>query len=254
MNRKIFALNLVLAMLVGLLVWQLHVRRVETQAREQAVLAKAARTQAVLPPPPPAAVPPVAPADYLDTVQKMLFAKDRNPNVIVDPPKPPPPPPAPKPMPALPRYYGQIRFGGDPVVILSSPSGSDQKGYAAGDKIGEFKVVSFERESPTATITFDWNGQEVVRNLADLKAKAAQPQQASAQMPTNILPPAPVQHEPPPPPDPNLPPVVGNDLGGGFYGCKADDKSPSGTIVGGYQKSSAMGLMGATCRWEKVKQ
>ena len=54
--------------------------------------------------------------------------------------------------------------------------------------------------------------------------------------------------------NPNAPPaVLGNDMGGGYYNCKPDDHSPSGTIVNGYKKTSAQSLMGATCRWEKVQ-
>lgn len=258
MNRKLIWLNLALAALVALLVWQLRVRRQQASAAERAVLDKRARVGAVLAPPPPAPVPTVSPAQYNDTVQNMLFSKDRNPNVIVEVPKPPPPPPPPPPMPPLPYYYGQIHFGGPPLIELRPASGKDpQKGYEAGEKIGDFTVVAFDRE----TVTFDWNGEQVVRNLNDLKPKEPQAQ---------------VQVQPPAPQAPptqaaassgvvkvgdgndsaSAPPAnLGQEVGGGYFGCKPGDTTPSGTVVNGYKINRAKGFMGAeSCIWEKVNQ
>lgn len=250
MNRKIALLNLALLALIGLLVWQLRVRRQEAAAKEQAVLLKEARKQALLAPPPPAPVPPVAPAEYIDTVQKMLFSKDRNPNVIVEVPPPAPPPPPPPVMPPLPRYFGQIHFGGDPVVILSLGAPSEQKGYAIGDKIGEFKVLAFDPDS----ITFEWNGGPVVKKLSDMKPKDAQALQQVAAAPA-------------PQPQSNAvvaigsnsgtngapPPSVGPDMGGGFHACVMSDTSPAGTVIDGYRKIISQTLMGKSCAWEQVK-
>jgi hypothetical protein len=252
-NRKVLLLNLALAALAGLLIWQLHVRRQQAQVHERAVLLKDAQARVLLAPPAPAPVPPVAPAEYIDSVQKMLFSKDRNPNVIVDPPPPPKPAPPPPVMPPLPRYYGQIHFGGDPVVILSSATANDQKSYAVGEKIGDFTVTAFDKD----TITFDWDGKPVVKQLSDLKSKDT--------------PPPPQQAAAAPPLQPaqanailaigaggasgnNPPPAVGADMGGGFHACtNPDDGSPSGTIVGGYRKVINRGLMGNSCFWEQVK-
>jgi hypothetical protein len=268
MNRKVLFLNLALLGLIGLLVWQLRLRRQAAEAHERAVLLKDGQGRTLLAPPSPAPVPPVVPAEYNDSVQRMLFSKDRNPNVIVDPPPPAPPPkpvPAPPTMPPLPRYYGQFHFGGPPVVILSSAAANDQKQYEVGKKIGDFTILAFDQDS----VTFEWDGKPVVKKLAELEAKDAQqpgqPGQAGQPGQQYATPPS------PPPPaqanpfasvvtlggeskDANAPPaVVGNDMGGGFYNCRSDDRSPSGTVVNGYKKTSAQGLMGATCRWEKVQ-
>jgi hypothetical protein len=268
-NKKVLLLNLALLALAGLLFWQLRLRRQQAEMHERAVLLKNAQARILLAPPAPTPVPPVAPAEYIDSVQKMLFSKDRNPNVIVDPPPAPKPAPPPPPMPALPRYYGQIHFGGDPVVILSTATSSAQKSYAVGEKITvddpackniekehpgicDFKLLAFDKDS----ITFEWNGQEVDKKLTDLKSKDAQPpQQVAAAAP------------PPPPPQSssvtsigaessanNPPPAVGNDMGGGLHACtNPDDGSPSGTVVGGYRKVINQGLMGKSCYWEQVK-
>lgn len=252
MNRKIILLNLALLGLIALLVWQLRVRRLGLEAQERAVLLKGARGQTILAPPPAPPVHPAAPAEYIDTVQKMLFSKDRNPNVIVEVPAPAPPPAPPPPMPALPTYYGQIHFGGAPVVELRSAATKEQRGYEAGEKIGEFTVIGFDADS----VTFEWNGQQIVRSLAELKPKDAQAQAQAVAPP----PQAPAQQSAVTaigadnPAASPVPSVVGVDVGGGFYGCKPDDTSPSGTIVNGYQKTATKGIFGAyTCRWEQVK-
>jgi hypothetical protein len=251
MNRKMLLLNFALLVMAGLLIWQLRVRRQTAEAHESAVLQKDGQGRAQLAPPSPAPVPPVAPAEYNDSVQRMLFAKDRNPNVIFDPPPPPKPAPPPPVMPALPRYYGQIHFGGDPVVILSPATTNEQKSYAVGEKIGDFKVLAFDRES----ITFEWNGGPVVKKISDLQPKDAPPQQAAVAPP----PPPPqtsslvnIGNGPSSAADP-VAPGLGNDMGGGFYNCKPGDTSPSGTIVDGYRKVQSMGLMGNSCRWEKMQ-
>ena len=122
---------------------------------------------------------PVSPADYLEVAQKTLFSKDRNPNVVLDPPPPPKPDP---PMPALPVYWGQMSFG-DPVVILTAAKAPEQKSYHRGDNIGDFKLVAFDSDS----ITFDWNGKQVERKLLELAPKDAQPP-ASASGPRHPCP------------------------------------------------------------------
>ena len=186
----------------------------------------------------------------------MLFAKDRNPNVVIPPPPPPPPKP---PVPALPAYFGQMAVS-DPVVFLAANSG-EQKSYHVGDKVGPFKLAGFDREK----ITLTWNGETIERKLEELK-----PKEAAAEVPGVNMRRAPV---PPPAPSSNQSstlksigsstespaasdPVKSNfgvEVGGGFFGCKAGDNSPSGTVLGNYKKIIVRGLMGETCHWELTK-
>src|SRR5689334_7066006 len=137
MNRKIVILNLALLALVGSLGWLIRSKWKESNAHAAATLAQPAKPAPVIAPPAPVPPGPIAPGDYLEVAQRDLYAKDRNPIPVVDPPKPPPPPP---PMPALPTYYGQMTLG-DPVVLLTPPGSTQQKSYAVGDKIGDFKVL-----------------------------------------------------------------------------------------------------------------
>src|SRR5437868_2050466 len=122
MNRMILLLNLALVALAGVLAWQMRIRWNNAQVHERDVLTQSPRVKQILAPPPPPVLKAPTPADYVDVAQRTLFARDRNPNVIVDAPPPPPPPP---PMPALPHYHGQMSLG-TPIVILSLGS-AEQK-------------------------------------------------------------------------------------------------------------------------------
>jgi hypothetical protein len=245
-NRKIILLNVVLLALAGWLFWMLRVKWLELHRHEHAVLALSARGGRVLYPPAPPPSKPFASTDYIEVAQNMLFAKDRNPNVIVDPPPPAPPAPPPPPMPDLPAYYGTIALFGDPVILLSLPKGP-QKKYHAGDKVGPFQIVSFDREK----VVFDWNGKMVERKPEDLKEKEGSVEQAAADAPPPRV--EPLKLIPDPPPDaPKLSEVIGADNGNNVRLCVAGDKTPAGTIVDGYKKVITMNMFGATCMWQAV--
>jgi hypothetical protein len=119
MNRKLVLLNTLLA---GLLIWlgmQLRDRWVESREREQAAMGRAAKAAAVTAPPAVPGVEIAQPAAYIDVAQRMLFSKDRDPNVLLDPPPAPPAAPPEKPVPPLPSYYGQMSLG-EPVILLAA--------------------------------------------------------------------------------------------------------------------------------------
>ncbi|MDQ6666401.1 MAG: hypothetical protein M3Z23_18640, partial [Acidobacteriota bacterium] len=98
MKRRLLLLNVSLAALIGLAGWRLHGRWIVENTHEQAVLRQRAN---VAPPPPITPVPApkqLSGSTYGDIAQKDLFAKDRNPTVVIEPPVVVPP----KPMPPLP--------------------------------------------------------------------------------------------------------------------------------------------------------
>jgi hypothetical protein len=215
----------------------------ESRAREQALLRK------MIPPLPPPAIPPLpatSPAkatNYLDVAQHLLFSRDRNPNVILDPPAPPPPP---KPMPALPVAYGVIDLGAGPTVILSARSGAEHHGYRVGETIGEFKLASITQDE----VVFEWEGKEVkkrVEELIDKTPPQAQAKQAPAQPAakptggnaTNVL------------SDSKEGPGV--ELGQGSRACVPGDTTPAGTVRDGFRKVVSKTPFGESCRWEAVK-
>jgi hypothetical protein len=248
LRRKLILLNLALLAAVAGLGWRLRQDWQQAEQRRLQVAAQRVQTAPVpaLPPAPPIA--PVSAPQYAEVAQKMLFARDRNPNVILDVAPP-------KPMPALPLSYGFVDFGGDPTVILSETPTGTGKAFRPGDQIGEFKIVSVDRDH----IVFLWDGKQVKRTLAEISARnsrealAAQQQQAAAAAP---------------PPSPgaapgssaasataiggNVEPGPGKKMGEGVFFCKPGDNSPDGTIVNGYKKLDVRTPFGRSCRWDAV--
>jgi Sec-independent protein translocase protein TatA len=246
MNRKVVLLNILLLLLLVWLGMRLRTSWLESKAREQAALARAAKPGQVVPPPGVPEVDPASPADYIDVAQRMLFSKDRDPNVLVDPPAPPPAPPPDKPVPPLPSYYGQMSLG-EPVIVLGNEK-LPQKSYHAGEKIGEFKIASWDRD----TVTLEWEEKTLVNNLRDLTPKEAErPSQAAAPVPTAAAQTAKSITKmggAAPKSDPAFGPPNGM-----YRACVASDTSPHGTVKDGYQKAVVPGLMGVTCQWEPIR-
>ena len=245
MNRKLILLNVALLALLGSLAWLIRERWREERARELSVLQQIAPIRQVLPPPSRPGSKPLTANDYIVVAQNMLFSKDRNSTVAIDPPPPPKPEP---PMPALPAYHGIMAMFGDPVVFFSLGNGG-QKKYHAGDSVGPFKIVSFDKEK----LVFEWNGKIVERKPEELLAKVeAPPAVQSNQIPNQ-------NQAPQPTASPNVimpssaaapvDPKLGKDAGG-VRTCVPGDASPPGTILDGYKKVVTRTMFGETCRWE----
>lgn len=288
MNRRLVLLNVALLALAGALVWTLRTNWLAAKARERAVLQRKVPAKTVLAPPPLPAVKSVAPAEYIDVAGKMLFSRDRNPTVVVEPPKPPPEPV----MPALPNYHGQMAIG-EPVILLSMAANGAQRSYHAGDQVGDFKLVSFD----DSRVHFEWKGKNVERKLEELKAKDSGPQtQAGAQTGRTAVAPSPAAAAAPVPSVASLdhpaPAAAasapasatpapakavtslsatsnsGNNssaadtTGDSVFGplsptgdrpCLPSDNSPVGTVHSGFMKVQSMGIFGASCSWTEVK-
>jgi hypothetical protein len=191
---------------------------------------------------------PVTPAmatSYIEVAQKMLFARDRNPNVILDPPPPPPPPPV---MPPLPVAYGIMNLGAGPTAILAEKAGGKSRVYSAGERIGAFKIVAMNNQE----ILFDWDGKPVKRRLEELVDRTNRgPIPAPAAENT----PAPVQAA-----SASKTVSLGeNKAGPGTAmteetkACVAGDTSAPGTVQDGMRKVVTKTPFGDSCRWEKVK-
>ncbi len=234
--------------LIGLVSWRLWASYEETLRRQKAFLSApspAAPPPVVMIPPPPGQV---SAANYYDIAAKLPFSRDRNPVVVVEVV-------APKPMPALPRYYGLMNFGGAPKVIMALTPGGPQKSYVAGEKIGDFKLVTIA----SAGLIFDWEGKQVAARFEEMRdATPADQRQQQAQ-----------SGAPPPAPPPSSGGGVtsvgavtavasgsaqkpGVDTGEGLKGCQAGDNTPAGAVVDGYKKIIQQTPFGGSCRWEKV--
>jgi hypothetical protein len=229
----------------------------------------------------------VAPAEYIDVAGKMLFSKDRNPTVVVEPPKPAPEPV----MPALPSYHGQMAIG-EPVILLSPSANAAQRGYHAGDLVGDFKLVSFDENR----VAFEWKGKNVERKIEELRPKEtvaqagvkAAPPAAVPAAAAPVRPVASLDHPSPaaaaapvssasasatPAPGKNVTSLssTSNAANGGSAGdtsgdstfgpllpsgdraCLPSDNSPVGTVHSGFMKVQSVGIFGASCSWTEVK-
>ncbi len=251
MKRRLLLLNLLLAGAAALLVYRLQDHYREVQAGERKVLAA---KPAPVPPPKIAALPvvsPVSPAQYAVVAQKTLFSPDRNPDVVI-----PPPAKVEKPVPPFPAAEGVMIFGDvPPTIILTAKNSKEQRGYQAGDTVGEFKIKSID----STQVVFEWDGKEYPKEISELVDKSIQPAQnnapaASTQpMVTNAA--------------PSNEPVVNNatpanasgpgiDMGGGYEACQPGDTSPEGTVSDGRKKvfvPSPFSPGGKSCHWEAVK-
>jgi len=246
MKPRLLLLNLLLLAGIVFAATVLKQKYQESKGHQEQVLKQ---KTAVAPPPeipPIAKSSPVAATTYAQVAQQMLFTRDRNPNVIVEPPKPPPV----KVMPPLPFAYGVMDFGSGPQVLLAEKSGAQNKLYKIGDKIGEFKVLSVSNKE----ISFEWDGKEIKKRLEELadKVAASNAQAEPAPAPTGSREPPRASAPPPPPPPPAEPKPSKVEMGEN-RACQPGDSSPAGTIADGFKKVTKPSPFGTTCYWEPAK-
>jgi hypothetical protein len=241
---KLRLLDLALLVVAGLLGWQVRREWMESHARMQALLDSA---------PPPAKVPGLAPLDkvdpltaaaYAEVATKNLFSQDRNPNVIVDPPKPPPE----KPTPPFPVAHGVMLWEGfPPTIVLSEKAGGAQKGYHAGESIGQWKLVAVD----SSFVDLEWDGKSFKKRIDELidrtpvaEASAPRPAAASkaaaAESASQSL-------------SSTAKAGPGADVGANQKGCVAGDSSPAGTVTDGMKKVVIATPFGSSCHWEQSK-
>lgn len=244
---RLFLLNVLLLAGIAWATLKLMDLREETARREQLVhasapaLPKAKGTSAVAQPERTVA------ANYLDIAARLLFSKDRNPTVIIAPPPV-------KTVPAFPLAYGVLMMADPPIIMMAAKKGDPQKGFRAGDQIGDYKIVSFDNR----TITFAWDGQKFTKNVQELVDRDAQ----SAALINRQN----VQNVPEPTAAAPAPAVKvlsdvggsqqgapGQDIGGGIRACAPGDTAAPGTVSGGMVKVVSETPFGKVCRWERVK-
>jgi len=239
LKRKLLLLNLVLVALTALAGWRLRQQYLAAQAREQAVLGRRVPAPAAPPAAKSAPAQPLTAAGYIEIAQKMLFSKDRNPTVIVEAAPPPP-----KPMPPLPGLHGVMNFPDGPVAMLSEQGAARHRGVRIGESIGEFKLLAVN----DSEITFEWDGQTIVKDTRELRQNNEPPPETAARTPAPASAPAPTA-----PPAPRGQPVPGVSIGGGIKACQQGDTSPPGTVAQGMRKVVTESPFGQVCRWEPVQ-
>lgn len=246
MTRRLVLLDCVLVILVCIAGWQLRRQVGRENAREQALWNTKVAPKPAAPLAPLPTVSPLMAMSYADVAQLNLFSKDRNPQVILDPVTPPAPPP----VPPFPVARGVMLWDGvPPTVVLSEKSGSPQKGYHPGDRIGEWKVVSVDSQF----IALEWNGQEFKKRLDELMDKTPLVQEAPAPAPVAVQSNTPAAKNVQSLSDTGRSTGPGVDVGGGSRMCTPGDNSPAGTVSEGYKKVVSSTPFGSACRWEPVK-
>lgn len=244
MRRKLWVVDLALLGLVVLSGSALRGRWLESVAREEALLKS---TVPVAPPPYLPAYPSAKPAtavQYMEVAQQMLFVKDRNPNVILDPPPPPPPP---KPVPPLPVAFGVMNLGEGPMIIAAPAAGAPHRSYKVGERIGEFKVHALN----SFEVVLEWEGKYLKKRVEELgnRQLIAQAPAADQNQPADAPTTTSVQNT-----------AIGKamgpseiDMGNAQKACTPGDSSPAGTVQDGYRKVITKSPFGDICRWQPEK-
>ncbi|HTQ57582.1 MAG TPA: hypothetical protein VMI94_24100 [Bryobacteraceae bacterium] len=239
MKRKLLLTNLALLVLSGAVTWHLRQEWKAAAVREQTVLRRRLKPAPAPPMTPLRTLEPVKAAGYIDIAQKMLFSKDRNPTVVIEPP----PPPKPKPMPALPLFHGMLDLGDGPVAIMSENARAPHHDYQPGDKVGAFKLVDVSNDA----IVLEWEGQTITKSPEemldrDTPAPGTVAGNVAAKAPPTAAPA--VKITPPEKPGPGL------DLGGGVRACQPGETSAAGAVVDGMRKVIKTSPFGSKCYWE----
>ena len=233
MRKKMLLLDLALLATVIVLALEVRDKWFETRKRSEVMFRQALKQ---FPPPPYSplpSVPGVTAASYSEVAMKDPFSSDRNPTVVVEPPKE-------KPMPELPVYYGIMNLNDGETAIMSARNGEPSMGVHFGEKVGEFTLVAVEDDQ----VTLEWNGKTVKKKVSELRPRADAGRAAVART-----------VEAPPPP-PKAQPAVSHgeaspweDLGGGLRSCRPGDDSPAGTQKDGWRKVVVVTPMGNACHW-----
>jgi hypothetical protein len=242
MNRKLIALNVVLALTAIYAGVLFHGRWEAAKARQKALRTAKTRPATVDPMAPLPKEPPVLATGYAAVADKNLFHPSRDSRIPVELPPPPPPPP---PMPALPKYHGTMNIGDGPMALLTMNANTPANAIKPGDMIGPFKLV----EVNTVDITFEWNGQVVRRTLDDLTDRAIQSAPAAASSDGRSVSSV---------PQAVAAAVVKAPLGPGevtsqgFRLCQPNDSMAIGTVQNGFRKVEYGTPFGPACRWDPV--
>ncbi len=249
MKPRVIFLSIILAGALAAVIWQARARWTEAQELRAKTIDVKVK---------PAPVPPVVPAPrpdgttatrYADVATKNLFSKDRNPNVVIEPPKVEPP----KKMPPLPVVYGVLGLPSGTKAMMSEHPGEPSKTVKAGDSIGEFKIASLDSQN----VVFDWDGKQIAKKIEDLIDRSAALDAAAAAAPaTNV------RATPPPAAQPAAP-AQGPRTGPGAEfptaagvsqkSCIPGDTTPANTVVDGYRKNVVPTPFGNVCSWIKVQ-
>ena len=254
MNRKLLALNIAMAIGVIYAGIELHGAYVAARARQARMPGPKPPAPFVAPVAPLPQQPAVLPSRYKDVAVHDLFDASRDPSIPVEPPPPPPPPPVPPP---LPSFHGMMDFGDPqgPVALITQHDVAGHQEVHAGEMIGEFKLVAFNRQE----MTLDWRGMTIHKRLneggsEEPKAAAAPATAGPLPLAHGVIPGVASQNQNVEPPSQQSL----RELGPGITltdtvrACQKGDSFASGDVSGGYRKEISATPMGQTCVWRAI--
>ncbi len=262
MKAKYIAMNLALLAAIALVAWQARVRWNAAQT-EREVASRVAVKSAAVTPPAALPLPEAAPAArFAEVATNDLFSRDRNPTIVIEPPKVE----KPKEMPPLPVIYGVMGLPGGTRALMSERVGIPSRAVHAGDSVGEFKVVALD----TRDVTFEWEGKQIARRIDSLIDRSATPTAAgiaaapatvaAAPQPASTNPydaqlreqAAKAGAQPAPPTSAALGVEVGS-VGHSARACRPGDTAPAGTVLEGYRKILTSTPFGTNCQWAAIQ-
>lgn len=267
-NKKLLALNIVLAILVVATASGLY-SRITAANERYAILHPEGPPKDVPDYGGPAAARRIRAGDHLPIVDRLLFSADRNPIIEVAEPVAPPP----DPRPPLPRLVGLMELGEGPVALMSPDLESRAGPVAVGEKIGDFTFLGTEGEK----VLLQWKEEKIAALPSELRgspgesgggsrpatrAAAARggprrgpsrgsltPSQVLAERSKTVRK-TPRKETGGVGGDYN----IGAEMGGGRYRVTRGDNSPAGTRSRGFVKRSQQTPFGSKQWWEKEKK
>lgn len=267
-NRKLLALNVVLAVLVLAVAAGLYAR-IGVANERYSILTPQAPVKDVPDYPGPEAARRVRAGDYLPIVDRMLFSSDRNPIIEVAGPGQP----SPESRPPLPRLTGIMELGEGPVALMSPDLDTPATPIEVGERVGAFTFLGTQGEK----VLLEWQNERIAAMPSELRGSAgdggrrragsksaggsrrtrrpSRGQMTTSQSSASLA--GGVQVKKPAGKQPGAiggKYNIGTDMGNGRYSAHRTDDSPAGTRSQGFIKRSLVTPFGTRSWWEKENQ
>jgi hypothetical protein len=158
-------------------------------------------------------------------------------------------------VPPLPVAHGVVNFGDGPLVILSEKQGGSHRGYAVGEKVGEFTLLAVNKNE----IVLEFDGQRLSKKIEELmdrsEGQSGSPAPAavtSSTVTTTRVEAVQASAQPKVESTANAS-GPGTVISGQIRACQPGEASPPGTVMNGLRKVVSETPFGKVCRWEPVQ-
>ena len=265
-NKKLLALNVVLAVLVVAAAAGLYAS-IGAANERYSILTPQVPSKDVPDYPGPESVRRVRAGDYLPIVNRMLFSSDRNPIIEVAGP----PQASPESRPPLPRLAGIMELGEGPVALMSPDLDTPATPIEVGERVGAFTFLGTQGEK----VLLQWRDEKIAAMPSELRgssgdggrrragsrsAGSGRTRRPSRARMTTSQAPARAESVQVRQPAGQQPGAIGGkynigaSIGAGRYRADRNDDSPAGTRSQGFIKRSLVTPFGTRSWWEKENQ